>query len=213
MGEPIYLEVGAKKVFACSLRWPGWCRSGRDEGAAIETLATYAERYAPIASQAGLEFPTDPDLDVVERLRGSGETDFGAPGAIPTADHEALVGAEADRHAALIAVAWTIFEDVVAGAPSRLRKGPRGGGRDRDQIAEHVHESERAYARTIGVRYTPTMFAQHGGLAAMRAEILEVIGGERRPDTSGRGWPLRYAARRIAWHVLDHAWEIQDKST
>jgi hypothetical protein len=26
------------------------------------------------------------------------------------------------------------------------------------------------------------------------------------------GWPVRYAARRIAWHVLDHAWEIEDKS-
>ena len=25
-------------------------------------------------------------------------------------------------------------------------------------------------------------------------------------------WPPRYAARRLAWHVLDHAWEIEDKS-
>jgi hypothetical protein len=27
-----------------------------------------------------------------------------------------------------------------------------------------------------------------------------------------KGWPQRYAARRIAWHALDHAWEIQDRS-
>ena len=27
-----------------------------------------------------------------------------------------------------------------------------------------------------------------------------------------QGWPTRYAARRIAWHVLDHAWEIEDRS-
>ena len=25
-------------------------------------------------------------------------------------------------------------------------------------------------------------------------------------------WPVPYAARRIAWHVLDHAWEMQDKA-
>ena len=25
-------------------------------------------------------------------------------------------------------------------------------------------------------------------------------------------WPPRYAARRIAWHALDHAWEIEDRS-
>jgi hypothetical protein len=28
----------------------------------------------------------------------------------------------------------------------------------------------------------------------------------------GDGRPPRYAIRRIAWHVLDHAWEIEDKS-
>ena len=29
---------------------------------------------------------------------------------------------------------------------------------------------------------------------------------------AGKRWPLRYAARRIAWHALDHAWEIEDRS-
>lgn len=212
MGEPIYLEVGTKRVFACSLHWPGWCRSGRDEGAAIEALATYADRYADVAVRAGLDFPSKPALDVVDRRRGTGETDFGAPGAISAADVEPLTGDDAKRQAALMAAAWRVFEDVVAGAPVELRKGPRGGGRDRDQVVEHVHESERAYARTLGVRYTPTMFAEPGGPAAMRGEILEVVRGERQPDIRGKGWPLRYAARRIAWHVLDHAWEIEDKS-
>jgi hypothetical protein len=27
-----------------------------------------------------------------------------------------------------------------------------------------------------------------------------------------KGWLPRYAARRIAWHVLDHAWEMQDRT-
>jgi len=25
-------------------------------------------------------------------------------------------------------------------------------------------------------------------------------------------WPTRYAAHRVAWHALDHAWEIEDRS-
>jgi len=28
----------------------------------------------------------------------------------------------------------------------------------------------------------------------------------------GKKWTVRYAARRIAWHVLDHAWEMQDRA-
>jgi len=31
------------------------------------------------------------------------------------------------------------------------------------------------------------------------------------PLTEG-GWSTRYAARRIAWHALDHAWEMQDRA-
>ncbi|HEV2372237.1 MAG TPA: hypothetical protein VGS19_08715 [Streptosporangiaceae bacterium] len=26
-------------------------------------------------------------------------------------------------------------------------------------------------------------------------------------------WPARYTLRRLTWHVLDHAWEIEDKSS
>jgi hypothetical protein len=26
------------------------------------------------------------------------------------------------------------------------------------------------------------------------------------------GWTTRYAARRIAWQVLEHAWEMQDRA-
>jgi hypothetical protein len=47
----------------------------------------------------------------------------------------------------------------------------------------------------------------------MREAMLEVL---RRPSDgtplAGRHWPQRYAARRIAWHALDHAWEIDDRT-
>jgi hypothetical protein len=48
--------------------------------------------------------------------------------------------------------------------------------------------------------------------ALLRARIAA---GLRAPDSLAvppKGWPPRCGARRLAWHVLDHLWEIEDKS-
>ncbi len=98
---------------------------------------------------------------------------------------------------------WDAFDAVVAAAPPELRKGPRGGGRDRDPIAEHVREAERSYGRKLGAAVPPrTPWPE-------QREALAGLMRARAPD--GR-WTVRYAASRMAWHVLDHAWEIEDKS-
>ncbi|MBW3606176.1 MAG: hypothetical protein KY460_14995 [Actinobacteria bacterium] len=221
MTDAVYLEQGPKRTFACAVDWPGWCRVARGDDAALAALAAYADRYGIIADEAGVSFPfagLDADavgapFTVVETVPGSGATDFGAPQAIPKLDSEPLDDATAERHADLVAAGWRVFDRVVTNAPAQLRKGPRGGGRDRDEIVAHVAESERSYARSLGVRYTPTQFGQAGGQAAMRAEIIEVLrGASDGTPLVAKGWPARYAARRIAWHVLDHAWEIEDKS-
>ncbi|MEV7006960.1 hypothetical protein [Streptosporangium sp. NPDC051022] len=207
----VYLEIGPKKVFACSAEWPGWCRIGRSEEEALDALVGYAPRYRVVAERAGLLFePGDPV--VVERAKGGTTTDFGAIEAIPELDGEPVPAAEAERAVALIGAAWRLFDETVAGSPEELRKGPRGGGRDRDKMTAHVIEAERAYARKIGVRHRP--FGDAAGLAAMREEIAGVLarpsGGA--PVVAG-GWPARYAARRIAWHVIDHLWEMEDRRT
>jgi hypothetical protein len=211
----VYLEVGPRRTFACAVEWPGWARSAPGEQAALEALANYAPRYARMVARTGITFPRIRvgDLDVVERVPGSAVTDFGAPGAIPVSDRRPLVGAPAGRLVALLGAAWEEFDDVVAAAPPSLRKGPRGGGRDRDGIVEHVIEAERSYARHIGIRQTAHEW-RDGGVALMRERILEVVG--RRSDGAPMvepGWPPRYFARRTAWHALDHAWEIEDRST
>lgn len=221
MVEAVYLEQGSTRTFACAVDWPGWCRVARGDDSALAALAAYADRYVVVADEAGVPFPfadvhadaVATRLTVVEKLAGSGATDFGVPQAIPEADHEPLDDAMAERHADLVAASWRVFDRVVATAPAQLRKGPRGGGRDRDEIVAHVAESERSYARNLGVRYTPTQFGRAGGQAAMRAEIIEALrgAGDGTPPVD-TGWPARYAARRIAWHVIDHAWEIEDKS-
>lgn len=200
----IYLEIGTKRIFAGAVDWPGWSRSGKTEEEARAALGAAAARYAVVAEEAGIRFSQTAEFEVVERVTGSATTDFGAPGAIPLLDHRVLTADEGRRQAALVEAAWTILDRVSAAAPLALRKGPRSGGRDRDQVVEHVRLAEESYAGKIGI----------GRAAyALRPDIrrrLETVsdGGLLRE----KGWPSRYAARRIAWHVLDHAWEIEDNS-
>lgn len=212
MATAAYLEAGAKRVFACALDWPGWCRSGKTEEQALAALAAYAPRYAPVAAHARIRFPAAAkDLQVVERLKGTATTDFGAPDREATSDRKPLTRQEADRLAALLSAAWAIFDRVLARAPAELRKGPRGGGRDRDAIRDHVMGAEAAYARKQGIRLPPGNDA--AGVAAMRKAILESLKSAVGPQkVAERAWPARYATRRAAWHVLDHAWEIEDRS-
>jgi hypothetical protein len=210
----VYLEVSNKRVFACAVDWPGWSRSGKDEAQALEALAAYGARFAAVASEAGVRFPkqhTVTDFDVVERLPGSATTEFGAPGGIPRADKEPLKPADTRRLAKLLEASWTIFDRAVAGAPAALRKGPRGGGRDRDKIVEHVLGAEVGYASKLGARLKQPMPHDRSAIVQHRAALLEVV---RNPGTPPRSepWPARYFVRRTAWHVLDHAWEIEDRS-
>ena len=203
MATPVYLEVGARKVFACSLDWPGWSRAARTEEGALDALAAYAARYRPVAEAAGVRFPASAGagLEVVERVAGDATTDFGAPGRPAAADAAPLTRAQAARLASLVEAAWTVFERVAGAAPAELRKGPRGGGRDRDKIVAHVADAESAYFRKVDVK---------GG----RPAFLDALRAARspQPEPATRTWPWRYAARRVAWHALDHAWEIEDRS-
>jgi len=181
----------------------------------VAALAAYAQRYGPVAKRARVAF--DPksaaSFRVVEHLAGTATTDFGAPDTVAKRDTRPLAATEARRIASLLNAAWAVFDEVIAGAPAELRKGPRGGGRDRDQIADHVLGAEGAYVRKLGLRLTPATRDDHRGIAKFRAAISQVLA---KPSTGKaaveRGWPQRYAARRIAWHALDHAWEIQDRS-
>ena len=68
MATPVYLEVAKTRTFACSLDWPGWCRAAKSDEAAPEALAAYADRYRPVAEEAGLELGGGDvvDHDVVE---------------------------------------------------------------------------------------------------------------------------------------------------
>jgi len=211
----VYLEVGSKRVFACALDWPGWCRAGKTAEDALEHLTDYAPRYMPVAVHAGVRFAPSVagSLKVVERVRGSATTDFGAPGAVSKADTARLTPAAAARAVRLLEASWSVFDTIMRAAPASLHKGPRGGGRDRDTMIEHVLEAEAMYARKLGVRIAPPTYEDDAAVAEERNTIAAVLRSARAgAPLAGGGWPPRYATRRIAWHVLDHAWECEDRS-
>jgi predicted RNase H-like HicB family nuclease len=214
---PIYLEAGDKKVFACSIDFPGWCRSGKTEEEALEALAAYAPRYAEVAERAKVAFPAPTKVgerfEVVERVKGKGATDFGIPHEITRADAEPLTARQAARQVELMRAAWATLDKVAKASPAELRKGPRGGGRDRDKMLDHVLGAEAAYARKVGVKHPQPELGDTKAIKALRDDLAETLrGASDGSPPIPRGWPPRYAIRRITWHVLDHAWEMQDRA-
>ncbi|HEU5203993.1 MAG TPA: hypothetical protein VFU17_06845 [Candidatus Limnocylindrales bacterium] len=209
------VEVTPKKAFASALDWPGWTRAGKTPEAALEALAAAAPRYASVAKKARLDFPYDESVafDVVEEAEGNATTAFGAPDIRFAADQRRTSAKDGERLAALVTASYAILDAVVAGAPATLRKGPRGGGRDRDRIVEHVVGADGGYARVMGLKGTDVDPRDSQAVAGLRTRMIDVI---RAPSDgspiAGKKWPARYAARRVAWHALDHAWEIEDRS-
>jgi hypothetical protein len=207
----IYIELAGKKAIAWSLDWPGWCRIRASEAAALQDLSETEARYRLIAQRAGLSFAPG-ELVVADRLAGDANTAWGVPSVLAPAETRPTDTATAQRRVALLRASWDLLEEAVATSPQELRKGPRGGGRDRDEIRRHVIEAERAYARKIGSRHPPFEVNDRAALGAMREEIAFVLSqpwtGE--PVTPG-GWNASYAVRRMAWHVVDHLWEIEDR--
>ncbi|MBI4730028.1 MAG: hypothetical protein HY775_11120 [Acidobacteria bacterium] len=212
----VYLETGARRSFAGALEWPGWCRSRRDEGSALEALLIYAPRFQAAIGSAvrGFTAPASAaELKVAERLDGNATTDFGAPAMPPAADSRPAEAADLEKLHAILRACWDAFDRSAAAASGAdLRKGPRGGGRNLEAIVAHVLDAERMYlARLGGAR------PKGAGMADEREAFLDALArraGGAPPARASRSvpWTPRYAVRRSAWHVLDHAWEIEDRA-
>ena len=223
----VYLECGSKRLFAGAIEWPGWCRSAKTEAGALEALVAYGPRYAAVLSASpgeggGPDFqpPTEPSaLRVIERLKGGGGTDFGVPSEAPSGDEADLDASEVQRQADILGACWAALDRAAAAAEGVvLRTGPRGGGRDLHKILGHVLEADQAYLGQLGSRPPKgdgspahVKAQREAAVAAFTARAL----GRPIPDPrqTKRPWTPRYFLRRAAWHVLDHAWEIEDRAT
>lgn len=144
-----------------------------------------------------------------------GSTDFWGISFAPSSFEQGpMADDELDRKLTLLRAAWRYFDDVAARVSPELERGPRGGGRNRDEIVRHVVGNERGdLARKVGVAasadelLTPAVIRSHreGYVAAMRDY------NARGMMARGRNWTIALLLRHTAFHVLDHAWEMEDK--
>ena len=212
----VTLEIGSngKQMVAVASDWPGLERGARTAEAAIERLQSYRPRYAQVAKLAGMaaEFAGASTIDVVERYPGTGSTDYwGVSFAFSAIDRQALSRAELERELTLMRACWAFFDDVRSRVSAQMRKGPRGGGRDRDVIVRHTIGAEQDMSAKVGARMPSDAPLTAENLQAYRDAYCDAIRAYHAEGKLARKWPLRYLIRHTAYHTLDHAWEKEDK--
>jgi hypothetical protein len=213
----IILEIGKKRrVVAGATDWPGLDRWGASEEDALAKLMAYVPRYADVAKRAGRdrEFASQTDVTVVERVQGSSSTDFWGIAHVPAEiERQVLTPKDLERRLDLLRAAWAYFDDIAVHAPEELRPGPRSAGRSRDQIIRHVYANEpEQMSRKVEVRTPREVVLTPEGLEAHRRAYLDAIRAYNAESKPARTWPIQFLVRRTAHHVMDHAWEIEDRS-
>ena len=206
-----------KRTVAFSLDWPGWSRGAKTADLALETLEAYRARYQPVAVLAGMadEFAAAGPLEVVEDRVGTGSTDFWGISFSPSStEHSPMSEAELERKLTLLQASWAFFDGVAARVSAEMKKGPRGGGRDRDRIIRHTIRTESEdFAKQVGLRIPEEAALTPDGLRGHRQTYLEAIRDYNagKIDRPMRSWTLPFLIRHSAFHTLDHAWEMEDK--
>jgi hypothetical protein len=206
-----------KRSVAFGLEWPGWSRGAKSAELALETLESYRERYRPIAALAGMgdEFDAAGPLEVVEDRVGPGSVDFWGISFSPSSTEQGPMGeAEFERAITLLRACWTFFDGVAARVSPEMRKGPRGGGRDRDRIIRHTIRTESEdFAKQVGLRIPEEAALTPDGLRQHRATYVEAMRAYNAGEVQRRmrSWTLPFLIRHSAFHTLDHAWEMEDK--
>ena len=174
-------------------------------------------RYADVAALAGEAFPPGEaasfELELVESVEGGGGTDFGVPSAITPLD-----GRRSPRPRP---IGWPGSSRPpgpcsTASPPGRRPSCARARAAAAGTATRWSATSTKpitAYAQVLGIKVPAPDRSDMATVTELRTR-----GAGRPPRRSdgspiaGRKWPPRYAARRIAWHALDHAWEMEDRS-
>jgi hypothetical protein len=212
----VILEVGkSRRVVAGATDWPGLDRWGTSERDALDRLSSYLPRYAAVAerTRTAEAFASARDVDVVERVPGSSSTDFWGVAHVPSQiEREVLRSADLERRLEILQACWAVFDDTTGRVSEELRPGSRGGGRSREEIIRHVYLTEPdQFSRKVEVRTPFDVVLTPDGRAAHRQAYVEPIRAYNAQGKAARSWPIQFLVRRTAHHVMDHAWELEDR--
>ena len=213
----VILEIGKKerRIVAGAMDWPGLDRWGKTDHVAIEKLTSYVPRYAGVAELAGQakKFAKHRDVEIVERVTGSGSADYWGIAHIPSEiEREVLSKSELERRLDLLHACWDYFDSTAEKVSAELRPGSRGGGWTREEIIRHVHLNEpEQFTRKVEVRTPREAMLSPDGRAAHREATLDAIRAYNAEGKTARTWPIQFLIRRIAHHAMDHAWEMEDR--
>ena len=214
----VVLERGPKrkKAVAFAVDWPGWSRGASTPELALAKLESYRPRYRSVAEEAGRaeEFDTAGPCEVVEDTIGTGSTDFWGISFSPSAvESDPMQEADLDRAMGLLRACWSVFDATGARVSAELRKGPRGGGRDRDQILHHALRVESEdFAKRVGLRVpVGGALTPHGLRDYREAYVAAMRAYHAGEGVRMRSWNLPFLIRHSAFHMMDHAWEMEDK--
>ena len=213
----VVLDVAPKKAFASAIDWPGWARGAKTSDEALAALIAYGPRYAAVAKRAKVKFepPDAGAVEIIERLEGGSSTEFGIPAASASADADRITPKELERLLSLLQACWKAFDGAARKAEGiSLRLGPRGGGRQVPKIIDHVHGADAGYLTSLGTKGP----GDSASINVIRKAFVDALIAKATgkpvttPNKVRSPWSPRYAIRRSAWHALDHAWEIEDRS-
>jgi hypothetical protein len=125
-----------------------------------------------------------------------------------------MTEAQLERGITLLRACWAFFDGVAARVSPVMRKGPRGGGRDRDRIIRHTIRTESEdFAKQVGLRNPEEGALSPDGLRDHRETYVAAMRAYNAGEVTRRmrSWTLPFLIRHSAYHTLDHAWEMEDK--
>lgn len=218
----VYIENGRKTVFAGSIDWPGWVAQGDNEPAAMQELYDVAQRYARVMHAAQIDFSTPisrKDLQAIQTLEGGYATDLGGPRMVPHFDETPMTEKDLNAYQELLMAIWRSFDTAVLSSDGKLLSPPiKGGLIDVYAIIDHLIQSDQSDLERLGVTHRlrfhndPLDELRDIREAMLRAISRAAFNDIPHRELLGEIWSARTFIRKIAWHTLSHAWEIEDRT-
>lgn len=207
---------------AWALDLTGCVATARSEAAALEALPGRAEEFAAWLERSGEPVPPQAGPpDVVERvdtrlLDGGYEVN-----ATFEADREPVSEEETDRTLRWLELAHRRLGTAIASAGARSLSGK---GRTRAELLDHIVRAECWLATRVERDQNAIAFPpDNAPIEERRAEnrsfvrqhVIRLSDGDgvnERVDSKGESWTARKVLRRLVYHVLDHADELERRT-